>query len=155
MDRVTEFQAEYQNDDAATLLQQVQANSQALILATMAFLRRNGVAVDDWARFLGEQFAKDWPEDGSFGADEFLDAMLTNLQGFGAMVISTEFAPDESTATISGFPSQALREAYGVDAGTAAVFQEAARQIARSQGLTWDWELDGETVTIAVRTEAT
>lgn len=150
MDGGTGFQPEYEQDDAAVLLEQVQANSQALILATVAFLQERDIAVDAWARFIGARFARDWPEAETFGPDEFLDAMLTNLTGFGATVDDADFAPEEATATISGFPDPALCEAYGVEAAAAARFQEAARAIARSQGLTWDWTLDAEAATVTI-----
>lgn len=142
------FEPEYQQDDAAALLEQVQANSQALIVATVAFMQTKDVPVAEWATFLGQQFAKDWPEDEPFGADEFLDAMLTNLQGFGARVISADFGPERSTATIADFPDNDLCASYGVDATPVAMFQEASAVIAAHQNLVWDWTWDsasGET----------
>lgn len=151
MDGGTGYQPEYEQDDAAVLLEQVQANSQALILATVAFLQERDIAIDAWARFIGERFARDWPEAEKFGPDEFLDAMLTNLTGFGATVHDADFAPEEATATISGFPDPALCEAYGVEVTDAVKFQEAAGQIARTQGLSWDWTLDGDTATVTIK----
>lgn len=151
MERGGSFEPEYQHDDAAALLEQLQANSQALIVATVGFLQERGIETEAWARSLGEQFAKDWPDEEAFRADEFLDAMLTNLRGFGASVVSADFSPDEASATIAGFPSVEVCDLYGVEMASVAGFHEAARVIAQSQRLSWDWNLDGDETRIVVK----
>lgn len=151
MERNGVFVPEHQNDDAAVLLEQAQANSQALIVATVAFLGERGIPVEDWAAAIGKQFAKDWPDDDLFGPDEFLDAMLTNLTSFGARVVSADFASEQVSAVITNFPMAEVCEAYGVDPASVAKFHESAAVVARSQGLEWDWRLDGDRTRIVVR----
>ena len=44
------------------LFSQAQANATAFALATIAYLKEQGLAVDDYVRFFGRRFAPGWEE---------------------------------------------------------------------------------------------
>ena len=51
------------------LLRQAQGNAMATLLGTLAYLKRGGGSLQEWSRFLGEQFAPSWSEAAGVGCD--------------------------------------------------------------------------------------
>jgi len=139
-----EFSPSYADYTAEELLEQAQGNAQAAIIATVGFLRSRGIPVADWAEAVGARFARAWGEPEPWDADEFLDAMLTNLRSLGAAVTAAELAPERATATLTGFPDPAQCALFGVAPADVARFLDATAPIAGERGLAWSWELDGE-----------
>ena len=129
---------------AEELLEQAQGNAQGTVIVTVAYLQAKGLSVDDWADGVGRIFVRGWDTSRAWDAAEFLDAMLTNFQATGAEVVSTQFDPDRSEATISGWPDPDLCAVFGVDPSLAARFHGVAAPIAAALGLSWEWHRDGE-----------
>ena len=145
----SDFAIEHGHADytAAELLEQARGNTQALILATIAFLEQRGILPSDWATAIGKTFAVGWGEVRPWDAGEFLDAMLTNLRALGAEVIAVELGVDRAEATIAAFPDPALCALFGVDPKRAAVIHDAAAAIAAPRGLSWSWQFGEDGVT--------
>lgn len=139
------FEIEHGHDDYAAheLLEQAQANAQALVIATTKFLDEKGVPLDAWTGAIGCVFAQGWGEPRPWDAGEFLDAMLTNYRALGAVVASVELAEDRAEAVMTGFPDPDLCAVFGVEHGLAARFNDAPAPIARDRSLAWSWRLDG------------
>jgi hypothetical protein len=136
--------AETLTDDE--LLEQAQANAQAAIIATVAFLRDEGLSIEHWAHALGGTFALGWDDPRPWDAGEFLDAMLTNFRSIGATVLSSQIGDDAAEADIRDFPDLELCALFGVDPQQVALFNNATAVIASQRGLTWEWRLaDGQT----------
>lgn len=143
--------ASYSADE---LLEQAQANAQALVIATTKFLADRDVPLEDWTAAIGCVFAQGWDEPRPWDAGEFLDAMLTNYRALGAEVGAVVLGPDLAEATTTGFPDPDLCAVFGVDANLAARFNDAPGPIARDRQLAWDWGLDGEETRFVVRRNA-
>ncbi len=124
------------------LLEQARGNAQALILATVVFLKERGIPPVEWAAAIGETFSRGWGEVRPWDPSEFLDAMLTNLRALGAEVIETEFGADRAEATIRGFPDPELCALFAVDPSRAAIIHDAAAAIAAPRGLRWTWQIE-------------
>lgn len=136
------------------MLDQAQANAQAAIIATVAFLRDEGIALDRWAASLGRTFARGWDDPRPWDAGEFMDAMLTNFRSLGASITSSALAEDQAEATASGFPDLELCSLFDVPVDEVARFNEATTVLANERGLDWLWQLDGdETRYVARRRE--
>jgi hypothetical protein len=146
---VTDFSIEHGHADYtdAELLEQAQANAQALLLGTVAFLEARGIPPAEWAAAIGEAFSRGWGEPRPWDAGEFLDAMLTNLRAFGAQVVSVELGTERAEAATIGFPDPDLCALFGVAREQAAVLHDAAATIAAPRGLHWSWQMDEEGVT--------
>lgn len=144
--------AEYSEGE---LLEQARGNAQALILATLLFLRDEGISPERWAAALGATFSAGWGEPRPWDAGEFLDAMLTNLRSFGAEVVEVDLGVARATAATTGFPDPGLCQLLGVSREEAAVFHQAAAVIAAPRGLRWNITLgaDGMTRYIVTRDE--
>jgi hypothetical protein len=133
--------ADYTADE---LLEQAQANAQALILATVRFLLDGSAGVETWATALGNLFARAWGEAGPWEAGVLLDAMLTNYRALGARVISVHLASAVAEAVITGFPDSDLCTLFAVSADEAAGFHQVATVIAQQRDLTWSWQVNGD-----------
>ena len=138
--------------DDAELLEQAQANAQAVIAATVGVLQERGVALDDWAAGLGQRFAAAWGAPEPWQAGEFLDAMLANLRSLGATVVWADLAdPRVAAATVSGLFAEDLCLLFGTTHADALIYLDATKPIATQRGLVWEWQADGDDVQIKVR----
>lgn len=134
----------------AELLEQAQANAQAIILASLAFLEQAGVSPAAWARSVGASLERAWGEPRPWDAGEFLDAMLTNYRALGAVVHEANLAPKRATATFSGVLSPELAELLGVAPETAAAFHGIGERIAGPRGLKWSARGDARLTHVTV-----
>ncbi len=132
--------------DDAELLEQAQANAQALLLGTAAFIREAGLPLEQWAAAIGERFGMGWGAPRPWDAAEFLDMMLTNYRALGAEVLVARLEPDRAEATIGPFPDPAICAALGLPEDAADAFHDAPSAIATPRGLSWRWVRDGEDV---------
>jgi hypothetical protein len=132
--------------DAAELLEQAQANAQALLAGTVAFLAEQGVPAAAWAAALGERFGRAWGEPRPWDAAEFLDAMLTNYRALGAGILVHRLDVDRAEATIGPFPNPEVLASFGLAPDAADAFHDAPAAIAAPRGLFWRWVRDGEDV---------
>src|SRR5688572_814504 len=107
------FAPTYADYDADELLEQAQANAQAALIATVAFLQERGIPLADWTAALGRTFALAWDEPEPWDADEFLDDILVNLRSLGAVVVAADLAADRSEAVTTGFPDPDLCDQFG------------------------------------------
>ena len=131
--------AEY---SGAELLEQAQANAQALVIATAAFLTERGTAVEAWAEAVGRIFARAWDEPRPWDAGQFMDAMLTNLRPLGAEDVSVDLGRDRAEAITTGFPDSDVCKLLGVELHLAARFNDFAATIADGRGLAWTWRIE-------------
>jgi hypothetical protein len=79
-------------------LWQAQANSTAILLATLAFLRSRGVSAHDWARSVGTLFAPGWDNLKNAGVNEIARIVALNLATAGGVVLS--FKGDSNQAEV-------------------------------------------------------
>lgn len=125
------------------LLEQAQANAQAAIIATVAFLRDQTIDLGAWTTSIGQTFARTWDEPREWDAGEFMDAMLTNYRALGATIHSVDLDPVRAEAVTTGFPDPDLCQALRVDVADVARFNDATGAIAAERGLLWSWTLEG------------
>lgn len=147
------FEIEHGHDaySSTELLEQAQANAQALVIATTKFLDERRVPLDAWTAAIGCIFAQGWDEPRRWDAGEFLDAMLTNYRALGAVVSEVTLGEDLASATTTGFPDPDLCAVFGVDHARAATFNDAPMPIARDRDLAWEWQVEGVETRLVVR----
>ena len=138
-----------QDDEGEENLAQI--NLQALVIATMAYLDREGLSIDHWIEGVGSIFANHWvPEEFTSSAD-VLHEVLRTYRSFGATIdeVDTEAIP--ATATISGFPDIYLCELFGMSPHVVARHNKIVQQIATAIGydLTWRYEEELLHLTVA------
>ena len=136
------FAPSYEDYGPEELLEQAQANAQAALIATVAFLTERGVPLEHWTAALAARFDVAWDEPEPWDADEFLDAMLVNLRSLGAIVVSSNLAPARAEAVTTGFPDPERCVQLDADVATVARFHNATAPIAAARGLRWSWSLE-------------
>lgn len=71
-------------------LGQAEANSTAILLATLGFLRSRSISTEDWARFVGTLFAPGWDNLKNAGVNDIARVVGLNLATAGGVVLSFE-----------------------------------------------------------------
>jgi len=140
----------WSDDTPEELLEQAQANAQALAIATLAFLSKRGISPEEWAESVGRSLSVSWDDPEPWEAGEFLDAMLTNLRSLGATVVSSSLQPDRAEATVRNFPDPELCSLFGVDLKVAACINDLPAPIAAERSLRWSWSRRGDETHIEV-----
>jgi hypothetical protein len=139
---------EFEIEDELELLR---SNTLALALGTISFLRAQGIPATEWARALGEIFARGWDSDEAWNPEDFLDATIVNLSAFGGEAIQAEFSDDEATALIANFPDPGRVDGLGLENVEGDVLYDLIAPIALARGVWYQWERHGEHVRITVR----
>ena len=114
----------------AELLEQAQANAQALVIATTKFLHQQQISLDAWTGAIGCIFAQGWDE---------------------PTVDSVELGEDRAEAVTRGFPDPDLCAVFDAEFAVAARFNDAPAPIARDRGLDWSWRIEGETIRLTAQ----
>lgn len=126
---------------AEELLELSQGNARAAIIATVSFLQDSEIPLADWSEGIGRVFALAWGMPEPWAANEFLDAMLTNLRGLGADVLTADLdGDDQATATITPLFDADECANLGVDRADALRYLDAIAPIAAERALAWSWE---------------
>jgi hypothetical protein len=146
------FTPTYDTYEEFELLEQAQANAQAAVIATVAWLQEQGLSTAAWAAGLGRRFNVAWGAAEPWEAGEFLDAMLTNLQALGAEVVWADLAdPRVAAATVTNLFEEEQCLLFGTTRQDALTYLDATTDIARARGLIWEWQTDGDDVQLKVR----
>ncbi|HEV2530041.1 MAG TPA: hypothetical protein VGT61_16465 [Thermomicrobiales bacterium] len=147
-----DFETSWDRHEEFEQLEQAQQNAQAVIIATVATLRDQGVPLDAWATGIGQRFSAAWGEPEPWDANEFLDAMLSILQALGAEVSWADLAdPTVASATIAALFDDEICATFGTTRVNALTYLDATSGIAGPRGLVWEWQIDGDDVQVKVR----
>jgi hypothetical protein len=138
----------FTTDDELELLR---GSSLAIMLATIRFLQERGVDLGEWTTYLSKAFAGGWDVSEPWSAEEFIDAVLLNLQAFGADSPMAEYDDDSARARITAFPNYDRVEGMGLRTVPGDVLFDLFGEVARSCGLTWSWTRDEDGVWIEAR----
>ncbi len=148
----SDFETSWDRHEEFEQLEQAQQNAQAVIIATVATLREQGVSLDGWAAGIGQRFSASWGEPEPWEANEFLDAMLSVLQALGAEIAWADLAdPTVASATIAELFDDELCATFGTTRADVLTYLDATNGIAAPRGLAWEWQLDGDDVQVKVR----
>lgn len=138
---------DYTDDE---LLELTQGNIQALIAATVSYLRASGGDPEAWVSALGDAFARGWDEPEPWTPGELLDAIAVNLRALGAEIVEIDASGEPATLRTRGFPDPALCERLGVAVDDVLLYNGSLDRVARERGVRWEWRRDGdETVYVA------
>ena len=138
----------FTTDDELELLR---GSSLAIMLATIRFLQERGIDLAEWTTSLSRAFAGGWDVSEPWSAEEFIDAVLLNLQAFGAESPMAEYDDDSARACITAFPDYDRVEGMGLGEAPGDVLFDLFGDVAKACGLIWTWQRDGEGVWIEAR----
>lgn len=126
----------------AELLEQAQLNAQALLLATVELLGDRQDVLATWRDGLAAIFLRAWDVEREWSPSAILDALLTNMRAYGAVVIEHDSQAVPATATIAGLPDPALVASLWLDPANVQELFMTAAAIARHLGGSLDWTIE-------------
>jgi hypothetical protein len=127
------------------LLSYAQGNATAFVLATIAYLKEQGLAVDDYVRFFGSRFAPGWEELRDQPIVAVARTAAMNAVSVGGALRS--FSGDEARAEviIEGWPDEEISGVLGLERSDGEVMWDSFEPIMEHLGINYSWrhEEDG------------
>src|SRR5436305_13198180 len=125
-----------------------QDNWEHVLFATIAYLKEQGHSVEEWAIYLGEQFAPGWGH--GYTAREVVERCALNVASAGATVRSISGNDDWAECVVGDWPptgklaSERFHQYFGVTSEDADPFWEIFRPIARYLGFAYEWNRESD-----------
>ena len=125
------------------LLSSAQGNATAFVLATIAYLKEQDLAVDDYVRFFGSKFAPGWEE----LADQPLAVARTvarNAVSVGGTLRSLSGSDEHAEVIIEGWPDEEISSVLGLERGEGEVMWDSFEPIMEHLGIRYSWGHEGD-----------
>ena len=97
------------------LLSSAQGNATAFVLATIAYLKEQGLSVDDYVRFFGRRFAPGWEELRSEPLVAVARAAALNAVSVGGILRSLSGDEARAEVVIEGWPDEEISGTLGLE----------------------------------------
>jgi hypothetical protein len=127
------------------LLAQAQGNATAFVLATIAYLKEQGLAVDDFVRFFGLRFAPGWEDLRSQPVLAVARTAALNAVSVGGTLRSLSGDEAHAEMLIEGWPDEEISGALGLSRGDGEAMWDSFEPIMEHLGIRYSWrhEEDG------------
>ena len=120
------------------LLSSAQGNATAFVLATIAYLKEQGLAVEDYVRYFGSKFAPGWEE----LADQPLAVARTvarNAVSVGGTLRKLSGDEQHAEVIIEGWPDEELSGTLGLRREEGEAMWESFEPIMEHIGIRYSW----------------
>jgi hypothetical protein len=123
-------------------------NFQHVLFGTIAYLRDHGLSVEEWATYLGRQFAPGWGH--GYSARDFMLRCALNVASAGATIRSLSGNDTWAECVVGDWPpdgklaSDRMRHFFGLSQPDADPFWEIFRPIAEYLGFDYEWHRESE-----------
>ena len=121
------------------LLSQAQGNATAFALATIAYLKEQGLAVDDYVRFFGRQFAPGWEELRGQPVAAVARTAALNAVSVGGILRSLSGDEANAEVLIEGWPDENISGALGLERSDGEVMWDSFEPIMEHLGIRYSW----------------
>jgi hypothetical protein len=121
------------------LLAQAQGNATAFVLATIAYLKEQGLAVDDFVRFFGLRFAPGWEELRSQPVLAVARTAALNAVSVGGTLRSLSGDEAHAEMLIEGWPDEEISGALGLSRGDGEAMWDSFVPIMEHIGIRYSW----------------
>jgi hypothetical protein len=127
------------------LLPYAQGNATAFVLATIAYLKEQGLAVDDYVRFFGSRFAPGWEELRNEPLTAVARTAAMNAVSVGGTLRSFSGDEERAEVIIEGWPDEEILEVLGLERGDGEAMWDSFEPIMRHLDIRYSWghEEDG------------
>jgi hypothetical protein len=126
------------------LLSSAQGNATAFVLSTIAYLKEQDLAVDDYVRFFGSKFAPGWEElrDQPIAVAR---RVAKNAVSVGGTLRSLSGDEERAEAIIEGWPDEGISGTLGLRHGEGEAMWDSFEPIMEHIGIRYSWghEEDG------------
>jgi hypothetical protein len=121
------------------LLSQAQGNATAFALATIAYLKEQGLAVDDYVRFFGRRFAPGWEELRSEPVVAVARAAALNAVSVGGILRSLSGDEARAEVLIEGWPDEEISGTLGLARSDGEAMWDSFEPIMEHLGIRYTW----------------
>jgi hypothetical protein len=127
------------------LLPYAQGNATAFVLATIAYLKEQGLAVDDYVRFFGSRFAPGWEELRNEPLTTVARTAAMNAVSVGGTLRSFSGDEERAEVIIEGWPDEEILEVLGLERGDGEAMWDSFEPIMTHLDIRYSWghEEDG------------
>ena len=127
------------------LLPYAQGNATAFVLATIAYLKEHGLAVDDYVRFFGSRFAPGWEELRNEPLTTVARTAAMNAVSVGGTLRSFSGDEERAEVVIEGWPDEEILEVLGLERGDGEAMWDSFEPIMTHLDIRYSWghEEDG------------
>ena len=121
------------------LLSQAQGNATAFALATIAYLKEQGLAVDDYVAFFGRRFAPGWEELRGQPVAAVARTAALNAVSVGGILRSLSGDEANAEVLIEGWPDENISGALGLERSDGEVMWDSFEPIMEHLGIRYSW----------------
>jgi hypothetical protein len=127
------------------LLSSAQGNATAFVLATIAYLKEHGLAVEDYVRFFGSKFAPGWGELGGQQLTAVARTVARNAVSVGGTLRSLSGDEEHTEVIIEGWPDEEISGTLGLRREEGEAMWDSFDPIMEHIGIRYSWghEEDG------------
>jgi hypothetical protein len=127
------------------LLSYAQGNATAFVLATIAYLKEQGLAVDDYVRFFGSRFAPGWEELRYEPVAAVARTAAMNAVSVGGTLRSLSGDEERAEVIIEGWPDEEISGTLGLARSDGEAMWDSFDPIMEHLGISYSWghEEDG------------
>jgi hypothetical protein len=121
------------------LLSQAKGNATAFALATIAYLKEQGLAVDDYVAFFGRRFAPGWEELRAQPVAAVARAAALNAVSVGGTLRSLSGDEANAEVLIEGWPDENISGALGLERSDGEAMWDSFEPIMEHLGIRYSW----------------
>jgi hypothetical protein len=121
------------------LLSQAQGNATAFALATIAYLKEQGLAVDDYVRFFGRRFAPGWEELRDQPLTAVARTAALNAVSVGGVLRSLSGDEARAEMIIGGWPDEEISDVLGLERVDGEAMWDSFEPIMEHLGIGYSW----------------
>jgi hypothetical protein len=122
------------------LLSYAQGNATAFALATIAYLKEQGLAVDDYVRFFGRRFAPGWEELRSEPVRIVAQTAALNAVSVGGTLRSLSGDEERAEVIIDGWPDEEISGTLGLSRSDGEAMWDSFEPIMEHLGIRYSWQ---------------
>jgi hypothetical protein len=121
------------------LLSYAQGNATAFALATIAYLKEQGLSVDDYVRFFGRRFAPGWEELRSEPVAAVGRTAALNAVSVGGVLRSLSGDEERAEVIIEGWPDEEISGTLGLARSDGEAMWDSFEPIMEHLGIRYSW----------------
>jgi hypothetical protein len=127
------------------LLSYAQGNATAFVLATIAYLKEQGLTVDDYVRFFGSRFAPGWEEMRDQPVVAVARTAAMNAVSVGGVLRKLSGGEERAEVIIEGWPDEEISGVLGLERSDGEAMWDSFEPIMEYLGIRYSWghEEDG------------
>ena len=126
------------------ILSYAQGNATAFVLATIAYLKEHGLAVEDYVRFFGSKFAPGWEELREQPLTAVARMAALNAVSVGGTLRSLSGGEDRAEVLIEGWPDEEISGVLGLGHDEGEVMWDSFEPIMEHLGILYSWAHEQE-----------